>query len=712
MDPDESFQLAKELYGPYYRIQKILEKPRSEKFTKSLESILSYYETKIQKLDPDATLEEVFLNSLPLEEPSILLGTDGREISVIDPLNESFSSEMSSESQGEAPWVDIPLTPKEDSTSSFLDLTQENQSQIRDPVDFSIHHISSFAGENDVEVVEENDDPSLDEGDWDIDQYRREEGLPLPNRTPPPPPPSKGKQHLTLSYLGMDQAGYTTPPRNETKSVHKSFSDSIKRANRSVTSLLGNMSAIAHRIVASPQIDVNESHVEDRDLDWTDLGGGGINWSSDEEEGEYDRENDSGAFQEGHSALGSDGFIHFDEPPERPQQRPSSSLLSEAEQSTLALLGETPELDRFGDPLIPFQRLPYDNPPPSVNYYHGDPPPIDLGPSLVPSSSSSVASGGAITFDNYDKPMGLTSHPELWYTDDGTGLQQQYHDNWGGVALGATAVGIGIAGLGAAYTAYKHYGVKKKIKKLFQKKKEKKSYATKIIHRKPSSPKEEELEPELVPVYEAGASSTGGQVPRPGPPPPAPPALVEEEVGAQLIGNGDGGGDLLPVDLLYGETPVLPGGKDDLKMKKDRGKYPLALPDHLGEDDLTLMASYDSRKGLKSSLWESKRNKDGKNSTRSKYWKHRTKDQTWERVSRAKRIQYMARGRRGYKPHLKKHWGKKMSEMKKMVKSAGKPGGNSQDTRRLQQLIAQKTHYRKDIIKANVGQALLTSRKK
>jgi len=328
-----------------------------------------------------------------------------------------------------------------------------------------------------------------------------------------------------------------------------------------------------------------------------------------------------------------------------------------------------------------------------------------------------------------EKAQQQPSKENVFYVGDtGEYIYQGGGGGGGGAAAAAAAAGgvaLTAAALSAAYVAYKYLGGKQKIKKAARKFRDlfRKHRKNTNLQRKPPSPS------------------------LPSPPSPSPSSsspglsaaslgLLEEAeafeaaLALAAVASAPAAAAVAAVTAAV-ESSSKGAGVDVSAVVGNQNQNhftPLmVLPDHLGEDDLILMASYDSRKGLQSSLWESKRNKDGIISKRSKYWKHATKDQKWERVSRAKRIQYMARGRRNYKPRMKKMWGKKMSEIKKrrmmMMKSAsgatssgggsgGVGGVNSQDSRRLNQLIAQKVHYQKDLVKGTIGQALLTSLKR
>jgi len=285
------------------------------------------------------------------------------------------------------------------------------------------------------------------------------------------------------------------------------------------------------------------------------------------------------------------------------------------------------------------------------------------------------------------------------------------------IATGALIAGTTVAGLGAAYTAYKHLGGKEKVKSAYRwlkRRLRKQTHENQgenaisaagtlaAIAYNPSEAgvaignaaaqvfgyqggDERDFAPALAQgeATAAAASSGHSQGPRPG---PTAPGASRDGDGHGCVGENDM--EIVPVKGL----------KEDVEMGTAG-----SLQGGSGEDGMKLIASYDSRKGKMSSLWESKKNKDGKMSKRSKYMKHRAKDNSWKRVTRSKRIQYMARGRKGYKPRMKKHWGKTMKEVK--------PKWSSK-TSLANQVAAHKKNYARNVRLANQGQAVLKTLKK
>lgn len=247
-------------------------------------------------------------------------------------------------------------------------------------------------------------------------------------------------------------------------------------------------------------------------------------------------------------------------------------------------------------------------------------------------------------------------------------------------AIAALVTGTAIAGLGAAYTSYKHLGGKEKVKSAYR-----------WLKRRLNPHHNSDTNTEAAPPPPAPAVAGHSQGVRPGP----------TQGGAAR--DGDGHGSVGQNDM---EIVPMTNLKEDVEMKTAGSLQGGSGGGEEGEgnkDEMKLIAAYDNRKGKMSSLWESKKNKNGKTSKRSKYMKHRAKDNSWKRVTRTKRIQYMARGRKGYKPRMKKHWGKSMKEVK--------PKWSSK-TSLANQVAAHKLNYARNVRLANQGQAVLKTLKK
>lgn len=258
--------------------------------------------------------------------------------------------------------------------------------------------------------------------------------------------------------------------------------------------------------------------------------------------------------------------------------------------------------------------------------------------------------------------------------DGATGLVSEY----GSSAAMASLIPIG---LGAAYAAYKYFGGKKKAKAMAR------AIKNKILE------KEKEL------FTSVGLDEMGNP-----PPPPPAPAATEPPAAAAPAGVGpaepSGAGAL---GSGGGET------EGDLEMRTvDEGKWSMAPRSMLTgaiDEDSELMSGYESLKGRICTLWKTMKNRDGSIGQRGKYWEHKTRPDSWLPAKRGRIGGHMARMGRGYRPKMKKHWGKRLKTIGTRWKSMVDKNNQS-----FQGQVASKLRHRgRDLKLGILGQRVLTS---